>query len=80
MAVWLFTRMSLVIFMFVRLCILTAAVFQFAVVVVGAFAGLRAAQNLYRKLLTNVLYAGVAFFDQNPVGRILNRFSSDMYA
>jgi ABC-type multidrug transport system fused ATPase/permease subunit len=42
--------------------------------------GLRAARKLYSQLLSSILAAGVAFFDQNPVGRILNRFSSDMYA
>jgi ATP-binding cassette subfamily C (CFTR/MRP) protein 10 len=45
-----------------------------------AYGGLRAARVLFHTLLAAVLKAPVAFFDANPVGRILNRFSSDMYS
>ena len=45
-----------------------------------AYGGLVAARHLFDALLTRVLYARVAFFDENPVGRILNRFSTDLYA
>ncbi|XP_037010121.2 ATP-binding cassette sub-family C member 10 isoform X1 [Artibeus jamaicensis] len=39
---------------------------------------LRAAATLHRRLLCRVLMAPVTFFDSTPVGRVLNRFSSDV--
>ncbi|KAI4355833.1 hypothetical protein L6164_004569 [Bauhinia variegata] len=44
-----------------------------------AFGGLQAATKLHNKLLSNLIKAPVRFFDQTPAGRILNRFSSDLY-
>ena len=41
-------------------------------------AALRAATRLHDVVLAHVLRAPVAFFDANPVGRILNRFTKDM--
>ena len=40
--------------------------------------GLVAAFNMHEKLLTSVLNVRPAWFDKNPPGRILNRFSSDI--
>ncbi len=42
-----------------------------------AFAGMAAARSLHEQLLAAVLAAPVAFFDAQPLGRVLNRFSSD---
>ena len=42
-----------------------------------AYGGLTAARHMFDRLLERVLYARVLFFDQNPVGRILNRFSTE---
>lgn len=39
---------------------------------------LHASENLHNKMVTAVLQAPVLFFDTNPVGRILNRFSKDI--
>ncbi|KAM9666204.1 ATP-binding cassette sub-family C member 10 isoform 1-T2 [Trichechus inunguis] len=39
---------------------------------------LQAAATLHRRLLHRVLMAPVTFFDSTPMGRILNRFSSDV--
>lgn len=39
-----------------------------------AFGGLRAAIHIHESLLENIISAPVCFFDQNPSGRILNRF------
>ncbi|KAL9657812.1 hypothetical protein ABK040_013150 [Willaertia magna] len=40
-------------------------------------AGLRAAKKLHNNALSRVISAPTSFFDTNPVGRILNRFSKD---
>ncbi|XP_059617131.1 ATP-binding cassette sub-family C member 10 [Phlebotomus argentipes] len=44
-----------------------------------AYAGIRAAQHVHQKLLKRVFAAKFQFFDVTPLGRILNRFSSDTY-
>ncbi|XP_065830509.1 ATP-binding cassette sub-family C member 10-like [Oscarella lobularis] len=45
-----------------------------------AYGGICAATSIHRQLLLKILYAPVAFFDITPIGRIINRFSSDVYA
>ncbi|KAF9576697.1 hypothetical protein EC968_005470 [Mortierella alpina] len=42
--------------------------------------GIRASKVLYDRLLTRVLRLPMSFFDTTPMGRIVNRFSSDMNA
>ncbi|XP_018411207.1 PREDICTED: multidrug resistance-associated protein 7 [Nanorana parkeri] len=44
-----------------------------------ALGTVHAATVIHRRLLQRVLLATVTFFDSTPVGRIINRFSSDMY-
>ncbi|CAI5996864.1 unnamed protein product [Closterium sp. NIES-65] len=44
-----------------------------------ARAGMTAAHRVHHELLAAVVRAPLAFFDTNPSGRILNRFSSDLY-
>uniref|UniRef100_A0A7G3AAP6 ABC-type xenobiotic transporter n=1 Tax=Lutzomyia longipalpis TaxID=7200 RepID=A0A7G3AAP6_LUTLO len=44
-----------------------------------AYAGIRAATHVHRKLLKKVFATKFQFFDITPLGRILNRFSSDTY-
>ncbi|NWS22729.1 MRP7 protein, partial [Pachyramphus minor] len=44
-----------------------------------AYGTLRAATVIHNRLLQRVLKATVTFFDTTPTGRILNRFSSDLY-
>lgn len=39
---------------------------------------LRASRKMHSQLLDRILHAKVRFFDTTPVGRIINRFSSDM--
>ncbi|KAG0016561.1 Multidrug resistance-associated protein 1 [Entomortierella chlamydospora] len=41
-------------------------------------AAIMAAQRLHDRLLDNLLRQSMAFFDVTPVGRIINRFSSDV--
>ncbi|ESO85415.1 hypothetical protein LOTGIDRAFT_183817 [Lottia gigantea] len=45
-----------------------------------AYGGIEAAQLLHKKLLSSILKAPVLFFDTTPLGRIVNRFSSDIYS
>uniref|UniRef100_A0A8C6U2W1 ATP-binding cassette, sub-family C (CFTR/MRP), member 10 n=1 Tax=Neogobius melanostomus TaxID=47308 RepID=A0A8C6U2W1_9GOBI len=45
-----------------------------------AYGGIRAATIIHNRLLDRVLKATVSFFDTTPLGRILNRFSSDLYS
>jgi ATP-binding cassette subfamily C (CFTR/MRP) protein 1 len=40
---------------------------------------LAAGQYLFSDMLATVLYAPMAFFDTTPLGRIVNRFSKDIY-
>lgn len=44
-----------------------------------AYAGIKAAKHIHRLLLDRVFSAKFQFFDITPLGRILNRFSSDTY-
>lgn len=41
--------------------------------------GLNASQILHDNLLDTVLYLPMSFFDTTPIGRILNRFSKEVY-
>nr|QGP74118.1 ABCC transporter [Sedum alfredii] len=44
-----------------------------------AYGGLRAAAMMHDRLIVKIVGAPVSFFDETPGGRILNRFSSDLY-
>lgn len=45
-----------------------------------AYGVICAASTIHNRLLDRVLKATVTFFDTTPVGRMLNRFSSDLYS
>lgn len=45
-----------------------------------AYGTICAATAIHRRLLDQVVKATVSFFDTTPLGRILNRFSSDLYS
>ncbi|KAK9791817.1 hypothetical protein WJX73_008914 [Symbiochloris irregularis] len=67
-------------FYFTVLLLLAAANCLFTLVRAFSFAagGLAAAGRLHQGLLEAVSQAPISFFDSNPTGRILNRFSSDV--
>ncbi|RVE41407.1 hypothetical protein evm_013944 [Chilo suppressalis] len=44
-----------------------------------AYGGVKAATRIHKSLLKSIIKAKVKFFDITPLGRILNRFSSDTY-
>ncbi|CAM9996930.1 unnamed protein product, partial [Ectocarpus fasciculatus] len=43
------------------------------------FSLVKASQRLHNRMLKRVVRAPILFFDSNPVGRILNRFTKDMH-
>ncbi|XP_067884304.1 ATP-binding cassette sub-family C member 10 isoform X2 [Heterodontus francisci] len=55
-------------------------IFTAARAVLFAYGALRAAVIIHNKLLLQVIKATVTFFDITPIGRIVNRFSSDIYS
>ncbi|EDV26556.1 uncharacterized protein TRIADDRAFT_50060 [Trichoplax adhaerens] len=46
--------------------------------IVILLAGIKASRQLHNNLLDNVLRLPMSFFDTNPMGRVLNRFSKDI--
>ena len=59
---------------------LVGACFTFSIVWAYGFLNvcLKCAERLHDKMVVAILQAPVLFFDSNPVGRILNRFSNDI--
>jgi len=67
-------------YLFVYAAINVTAVFaMFARLLFVTICGLRASRTFFSCLLDTVLKAPMAFFDTTPIGRIVNRFSKDMY-
>uniref|UniRef100_A0A669E0Y9 Multidrug resistance-associated protein 4 n=1 Tax=Oreochromis niloticus TaxID=8128 RepID=A0A669E0Y9_ORENI len=81
---WLFLlESSGLISNIVLLCLLlgltaAAVVFGFARSLVIFHGLVRSAQTLHNSMFSAVLHTPVSFFDVNPIGRILNRFSKDV--
>lgn len=59
---------------------LASAAFLFPIIRAYTFfqISIRTSEKLHDKMVNSVLQAPVLFFDTNPAGRILNRFSEDM--
>ena len=57
-----------------------AAALILSIIRAGAFlnAAINSSKHLHNSMLSAILKAPVLFFDTNPVGRILNRFSRDI--
>lgn len=58
---------------------ISAILATFCRLLLFVLAGLRASKSIFEKLLAVTLEAPMSFFDTTPVGRIINRFSKDMY-
>ena len=58
----------------------TSGIFVFLRSLVLARFGVNASEELHKGLLTSILRAPMSFFDATPTGRILSRFSKDLYA
>jgi len=52
----------------------------FAAAIVALYIRLNASKTLFDALLERALHAPMKFFDTTPIGRIINRFSRDMYS
>ncbi|GAB0088829.1 multidrug resistance-associated protein 4 [Sergentomyia squamirostris] len=66
-------------------CLLIYGLFILAVIFMTTIRGwmffnlcMRASKQLHNKMFASILHASMIFFDANPSGRILNRFSRDM--
>ncbi|CAG8502871.1 1064_t:CDS:10 [Rhizophagus irregularis] len=51
----------------------------FQTIVLWVFCAIRAARKLHHQMLDGVIRSPMSFFDTTPLGRILNRFSKDIY-
>lgn len=49
-------------------------------VFVSFFAGIKASNRIFKRVLKRILSAKLGFFDRTPLGRIMNRFSKDIEA
>jgi ABC-type multidrug transport system fused ATPase/permease subunit len=52
---------------------------SFIAIITATVSGQRACRKFHEQLVEGVLRAPMAFFDTTPLGRIVNRFSKDMY-
>ncbi|XP_022785081.1 multidrug resistance-associated protein 1-like [Stylophora pistillata] len=53
--------------------------FNFLVSIFFTIGAIKASRRLHRNLLVNIMHSPMSFFDTTPVGRIVNRFSKDLY-
>lgn len=58
----------------------TLGIFTFIRSYLLAYFGVRASEKLHSDLLSSILRAPQSFFDTTPLGRIISRFSKDVYS
>ncbi|RIA93900.1 ATP-binding cassette transporter 1 [Glomus cerebriforme] len=51
----------------------------FQTILLWVFCAIRAARKLHQQMLHGIIRSPMSFFDTTPLGRILNRFSKDIY-
>lgn len=61
------------------LFVLLNSIFSLLRAFLFAYGGVQAATKIHKQLLKSIMKSKVTFFDFTPIGRILNRFSSDTY-
>ncbi|KAJ3017793.1 UNVERIFIED_CONTAM: hypothetical protein HDU68_011483 [Siphonaria sp. JEL0065] len=59
--------------------LLYASSFVFQTIFVWIFCGIRSARILHSDMLENIMRLPQSYFDTTPLGRIINRFSKDVY-
>lgn len=57
---------------------LAGAFSAFAYIAIGYYAGLQASRSLFISMLMRLVGAPTRFYDVTPIGRILNRFTTDI--
>ncbi|KZS88201.1 P-loop containing nucleoside triphosphate hydrolase protein [Sistotremastrum niveocremeum HHB9708] len=57
---------------------LSSALMLLLYIALGYYASLRASRTLFMRMLTRLTRAPVSFFDTTPLGRVLNRFTTDI--
>ncbi|GBG31208.1 ABC transporter, putative [Hondaea fermentalgiana] len=55
------------------------AIFSYIRSILVFYLALRASRQLHKDLLSSIMHAPMQFFDTTPIGRVLNRFSKDLY-
>ena len=55
------------------------ALFGFFAYFLLAVGSVSASRKLHKNMMTNVMHGPMSFFDTTPLGRIINRFSKDMF-
>ena len=53
--------------------------FTFLLSISITFGSMVASRGLHHRLLVNIMHSPMSFFDTTPLGRIVNRFSKDLY-
>jgi ABC-type multidrug transport system fused ATPase/permease subunit len=55
------------------------SILVFCAAIALAFGGIAASERFHRNMLAQIVRAPMSFFDTTPIGRIVNRFSQDIY-